>query len=1676
MAGCNSGGIGSRFNLKVRLSLGTALALGAWSIAAPAQAACTDTAPVNDETVTCSGSSTTGVIADTATGVTVNFDPAASLIPPTGQAVNLGAGAHITVGAGSTVGNNVNENTYSIRIGDGSSVTVDGLIQGRGGITGPGTDASNNFDGFSNATIIVNQGGEVNTNGLALLAAINGRGGGNTYTINGTVRDLNQGSGIMVGNNDVLNLGATGQLISVTGNSANPVYGSGKTGVTVTTAAGSLIELHGLGLGIQIGADADVTLGGLIRSYGDAYPNANSAGGTGVQVGANSTVTLLEGAQIITGNTMGLSNQGAGGVGIQTFSSSGPSNSVVVVDGLIDTQRALGLFSGIGDDITVGATGRITTRSTSYAILGNIWTSTTDYTWDLDISGTVEQLGNARAIFVTGSRQTGEVVETAAQVNITVEAGGTLYAAANLAYGQDDGFSTYPEIIDNFIVAGTVARGTPGTVIDLNDGADRITFLPTYSLTGNFSGGSDAGGPSNPTETDTFALDGAALTSATFNFGANQISNFEAGEKLGLGTWTLTGTTAGLNGLFSVQAGKLIVDGTLTNTGALVASGATLGGSGAFGGTATIANGGILLGTAGADLGFGSLVLNDSSLVQVALGAPSTNALFTVSGALTLDGRLGITDAGGFGLGTYRLIDYGGALTDNGLVIQSAPAGFNPGDWSLDLGTANQVNLVVAQGAGAQYWDGPNMASGGVANGRGGSGVWNSANSNWTNQPGNINAAWAGGIAIFNPAAGVSTVEVVGEQEVDGMQFLTPGGGDAQGYVFSPGTDAAIAIAAAQTKFDVAGDSGGAVIEASVGVEINGAGGMLKTGDGDLALTAANTYAGATRVEAGQLIAGATGALSGGPVTVAAGTRAFSGAGTSAGALQIENLTGGQTDFLTGTSAGSAAITNNSAGVTTFTIDATAADATIVNNDGGTTQFFGTSTGGDATITNNDGGTLFITQSATAQDTKIINNAGGTLDISSDAFQASAGVRLDRLSGAGDIFLGNRILTLGGLNGGLTLAGILADGGAAGGTGGGLTKIGTGTLILTGTNSYTGATTVNGGTLLVHGSIAGSAVTVNSGATLGGTGTVGSTTIASGGTLSPGASIGTLTVSGNLVFNPGSIFHVEIGDSSNDRVNVTGTASLNGAVAAFASNSVFTAGTYTLLNAVGGINGTFSPLTTTPNALAQLNYDSNNVFLTIDAGPENTFAMSTRDALVFNPATVTTNHVDAYSTQIIGRLLGGQPLYDQTFAAAYADPSVKAGVVAARAAITTAGGPGVIIGDPVRISSTTTRTTTSSTAYSLAGPGVTTVDTVTTFGPATIQIGTLTTCNVGSLPSATRPSCSSGGTSYNVGDDETNFNTITTTTYTIDETRIDTVTDTLRETWELTGQVVAVGTVHAEVQSGLFDLGGGFLRRLSAPRRANSGWAEGYGFRVRQGGARDALGLAGGVTLGLAPGVTLALGIDHANLDLDVPGTLETGDVGLTGGGAALRIDSGGFSAVLAGSYGEGHAETLRTLFGSSAARYDVRVAGAALDIGYGFETGGWTVRPVAGLDYVSLHTDGFSENGTLGLVAAVQQPHRWRGTAGLELARRWEGFELAASARYLTVLSGSERTLPVAFALAPARVLAMSAPSEPDAALIGARAGIDLSPNATLSFGYEGRFGGGYTGHSGVVALTIGW
>jgi autotransporter-associated beta strand protein len=114
----------------------------------------------------------------------------------------------------------------------------------------------------------------------------------------------------------------------------------------------------------------------------------------------------------------------------------------------------------------------------------------------------------------------------------------------------------------------------------------------------------------------------------------------------------------------------------------------------------------------------------------------------------------------------------------------------------------------------------------------------------------------------------------------------------------------------------------------------------------------------------------------------------------------------------------------------------------------------------------------------------------GYLDVS---FHSAPGMTVGSVEGSGNIFLGANNLTVGSANLSTTFSGVIQDGGGypGGGTGGSLTKVGLGTLILSGGNTYTGATTVSGGFLIITGSLGSTAaVIVASGGVLSGTGTI----------------------------------------------------------------------------------------------------------------------------------------------------------------------------------------------------------------------------------------------------------------------------------------------------------------------------------------------------------------------------------------------------------------------------------------------------------------------------------------------------------------------------------------------------------------------------------------------------------
>ena len=330
---------------------------------------------------------------------------------------------------------------------------------------------------------------------------------------------------------------------------------------------------------------------------------------------------------------------------------------------------------------------------------------------------------------------------------------------------------------------------------------------------------------------------------------------------------------------------------------------------------------------------------------------------------------------------------------------------------------------------------------------------------------------------------------------------------------------------------------------------------------------------------------------------------------TSAGTAKIVNKNGGMTEFDNHSTAGNAKIVNKNGGATGFANHSSADNAKIVTKHFSALFFLDNSTAGDATLITKQHGLVLFGDKSTGGNAQFITNGTGVVDFSGSSGPGNDGkITAGSIAGSGSYFIGaGNTLIVGGNNLSSEVSGVIADACGCSPGPGSLTKVGTGTLTLSGVNTYTGATTVNGGTLSVNGSIASSSgVTVNAGGTVGGTGNLPKTTI-NGGALSPGNSIGTINISGSLSFVGAGNYIVEVSPSAADKTNVTGapgTAALAGTLSAIGTGGNYTIGTkYTIINASGGVSGTFGSIAISGNfgvTKPHIEYDANNVYLVLD--------------------------------------------------------------------------------------------------------------------------------------------------------------------------------------------------------------------------------------------------------------------------------------------------------------------------------------------------------------------------------------------------------------------------------------------------------------------------------------------
>jgi fibronectin-binding autotransporter adhesin len=332
--------------------------------------------------------------------------------------------------------------------------------------------------------------------------------------------------------------------------------------------------------------------------------------------------------------------------------------------------------------------------------------------------------------------------------------------------------------------------------------------------------------------------------------------------------------------------------------------------------------------------------------------------LVNVHGNLTLAGMLNVSNAGGFGSGVYRLFNYTGSLTNDGLSLRTLPSGFSPADFLVQTTQPGEVNLVVSSGGFAtQFWDGPNTVADGVIHG--GSGTWNTTTTNWTNASATANAPWQNGFAVFEGTAG--TVSLGNNIHISGMQFIT------NGYtIVAPGTLTLIGAPGTTIRVD---QGVSATISAPI-ADGTSPSAITKADLGTLILSGANT----SLVNAGILVAAANSALGSALVTVNdpsllridPGVTVTNfiqlnngGSLDNAGTVQVTAVTGGPAAAVT--TVGGATITNEGgakiSGIGLIAIQSLNGPATITNS-GSISGTQGILLRGGGTITNNAAGAI----------------------------------------------------------------------------------------------------------------------------------------------------------------------------------------------------------------------------------------------------------------------------------------------------------------------------------------------------------------------------------------------------------------------------------------------------------------------------------------------------------------------------------------------------------------------------------------------------------------------------------------------------------------------------------------------------------------------------------------------
>ncbi len=554
-----------------------------------------------------------------------------------------------------------------------------------------------------NLTIDTSQGGANAVGNVVLGGVFSGAGGlvksGTGASGRVVLRAANTYTGTTTINTGTLQLGNGGTVGTLSPSSVI----TGSSGATLAFNRSDKISsgtdfnnVIGGGIGVsQVGS------GTVVLSGSSTYTGATSITNGTLEISNNNSLGAAPGsfaaAQLQISNGATLRTTAAVNLGANRGITIGTGTATLNING---GNLLAGRFTGAGNTVAV-------TGSASLSLL-TVSTGTADVNWDFSMNPSQRAffagstaLGTGSVRVRNGVRLTSQTVASGTLANAV-----TLDSGAGLTARSTGGDTTYTNVI--FPSAGTVVFNQD----DLATSA--LTITSSGSLAGDLTVDTSQGGAN--AVADVF-LDGVfsgagglvkAGTGASGRLVLRGANAYTGNTTITTGTLQLgpassiasSGTinvaggasfdVAAVSGGFSLAAGQ-VLKGTGTVVGDMTAALGTIA-PGSSPGTLTFAN--------NLSLGAGSILDYELSGTDTTVGS-GVNDLSSVLGDLMLDGTLNVTEtvAGSFlsaNVGdSWRLFNYTGTLTNNGVSLGSMPTLSGGNSFQIDTSTANQVNLVI---------------------------------------------------------------------------------------------------------------------------------------------------------------------------------------------------------------------------------------------------------------------------------------------------------------------------------------------------------------------------------------------------------------------------------------------------------------------------------------------------------------------------------------------------------------------------------------------------------------------------------------------------------------------------------------------------------------------------------------------------------------------------------------------------------------------------------------------------------------------------------------------------------------------------------------------------------------------------------------------------------------------